>query len=98
MEHELCDELAARGYRVIRFDNRDCGCSTHLNDAFIPAIGTAMGNGTPLAVPYTLEDMAADVVSLLDVLGIDAAHMVGASLGGAIAQLVSPAIPSVRFR
>lgn len=91
---ELCDELAARGYRVIRFDNRDCGGSTHLNDAFIPALGAAMESGTLLAVPYTLEDMAADAVSLLDVLGIDAAHIVGASLGGAIAQLVAARYPA----
>lgn len=90
---ELCDELAARGYRVIRFDNRDCGCSTHLNGAFIPVLGAAMGSGTPPAVSYTLDDMAADAVGLLDVLGIDLAHMVGASLGGAIAQLIAARYP-----
>lgn len=82
---ELCDELVAMGYRVIRFDNRDCGRSSHLDGAFVPAIGS----GAPLAVPYALEDMAADAVGLLDALGIDAAHVAGASLGGAVAQLVA---------
>lgn len=86
---ELCDELVIRGYRVIRFDNRDCGGSTHLDDAFIPTVG----RGTPLAVPYALEDMAADAIGLLDALGIAAAHMAGASLGGAIAQLVAAVYP-----
>lgn len=90
---ELCDDLVARGYQVICFDNRDCGCSTHLDDAFVPSIGMAMGGSTLLAVPYTLEHMAADVVGLLDVLGIDAAHVAGASLGGAIAQVMAARYP-----
>lgn len=90
---ELCDQLADAGYRVIRFDNRDCGCSTHLDQAFLPDIGAAMRGGAPLAVPYTLEDMAADTVGLLDALGIHAAHIAGASLGAAVAQLVAARYP-----
>jgi pimeloyl-ACP methyl ester carboxylesterase len=90
---ELCDDLVAKGYRVIRFDNRDCGRSTHLNEAFVPEVGAALRSGTPLLVPYTLDDMAADAIGLLDVMGIEAAHVVGASLGGAVAQLVAARYP-----
>ncbi len=89
---EICDGLVDAGYRVIRFDNRDCGLSTHFDDAPIPAVGdiiTALRNGEKPAVPYTLDDMAADCVGLLDALGIDAAHIVGISMGGAIAQLIA---------
>lgn len=68
--HELCAELAGRGFHVVRFDNRDAGLSSKVED------------GTQ----YTLEDMAADAVGLLDVLGIDRAHVVGVSMGGMIAQ------------
>jgi pimeloyl-ACP methyl ester carboxylesterase len=90
---ELCDALVARGYRVIRFDNRDCGLSTHFDDAPQPDIGAALRNGTPLNVPYTLDDMAADCVGLLDALGIAQAHIVGASMGAAIAQIVAADYP-----
>ncbi|HEY8759716.1 MAG TPA: alpha/beta hydrolase [Candidatus Dormibacteraeota bacterium] len=69
----LCKEIVARGFRVIRFDNRDVGLSSKLEGA--PA--------------YTLSDMAADATGLLEVLGIPAAHIVGASMGGMIAQLVA---------
>jgi len=69
----LCKEIVARGFRVIRFDNRDVGLSSKLEGA--PA--------------YTLSDMAADAAGLLEVLGIPAAHIVGASMGGMIAQLVA---------
>jgi len=89
---EICDGLVAAGYRVIRFDNRDCGLSTHFDEAPIPAVGdviAALRNGEKPAVPYTLDDMADDCVGLLDVLGIGAAHIVGISMGGAIAQLVA---------
>ena len=90
---ELCEALVARGYRVIRFDNRDCGLSTHFDDAPQPDIGAALRNGTPLKVPYTLDDMAADCIGLLDALGIERAHIVGASMGAAIAQLVAADYP-----
>jgi pimeloyl-ACP methyl ester carboxylesterase len=79
----FCEMLAARGFRVIRFDNRDVGLSTHFDGA--PAAGVTAGE----AAPYTLYDMANDVVGLLDALGIERAHIVGRSMGGMIAQLVA---------
>ncbi|KIQ33490.1 alpha/beta hydrolase [Variovorax paradoxus] len=86
----FCARLAeAGGHRVIRFDNRDIGHSTHLPHLGIPDIQALMLQamaGKPLAVPYTLRDMAADCIGLLDALGIDRAHIVGASMGGAIGQ------------
>lgn len=86
----FCARLAeAGGHRVIRFDNRDIGHSTHLSHLGIPDIQALMLQamaGKPLAVPYTLRDMADDCIGLLDALGIDRAHIVGASMGGAIGQ------------
>src|SRR5690606_14282977 len=79
-------------YRVIRYDNRDVGLSTHFDEAGLPdgaAITLALQNGEPAPLPYTLSDMAQDAVALLDALGIEQAHIVGASMGGAIAQLVA---------
>lgn len=90
---ELCEALVAAGYRVIRFDNRDCGRSTHFSDAFVPRLGDALRTGRIGAVPYTLDDMAVDSVGLLDALGIRRAHIVGASMGGAIAQIVAASFP-----
>lgn len=92
----FCEALAARGYRVIRFDNRDAGLSTHLAASPAPtiaALSMAAARGDRLAVPYTLLDMAADAVGLLDALAIDRAHLVGRSMGGMIAQLVASAYP-----
>lgn len=86
---ELCEELVARGYRVVRFDNRDCGLSTHFHGIPAPGLGEHMKTGAPLVPPYTLADMAADAVRVLDILHIERAHFVGASLGGAIAQHVA---------
>lgn len=86
------DKLAAKGLKVIRFDNRDVGLSTKLDAAGppdIPAIIQALSAGKPPPVAYTLSDMADDAVGLLDALGIDRAHIVGASLGGMVAQLVA---------
>jgi pimeloyl-ACP methyl ester carboxylesterase len=88
----FCAELASRGYRVIRFDNRDIGRSTRFDHAGVPDVGAAMMaslQGQPVPAPYLLRDMAQDVVGLLDVLGIDEAHVVGASMGGAIGQLLA---------
>jgi len=88
----LCEDLASRGYRVIRFDNRDAGLSTHLTDCPVPdfaALAAALARRQRPDVPYTLHDMAADTVGLLDALSIARAHLVGRSMGGMIAQLVA---------
>ncbi len=83
---ELCDALAARGYCVIRFDNRDTGRSTVLDHS--PPDWRSVLAGA-VAAPYLLQHMADDAVGLLDHLGIERAHVVGASLGGMIAQRVA---------
>jgi pimeloyl-ACP methyl ester carboxylesterase len=85
---EFCGTLVDRGFHVIRFDNRDIGLSTHLHDAPPPNIMAAFGGDTSSA-SYTLEDLADDAVALLDHLSIDAAHVVGASMGGMIAQTIA---------
>jgi pimeloyl-ACP methyl ester carboxylesterase len=93
----LSEELARRGYRAIRFDNRDIGRSTKLEAAGPPpdyqTIVSAIAAGKPAPVAYTLEDMAKDAVGLLDALHIERAHIVGGSMGGMIAQLVAAEYP-----
>jgi pimeloyl-ACP methyl ester carboxylesterase len=84
---EFCTLLASRGYWVIRFDNRDIGLSTKFTERGVPnVLAMLTGQAGATAVPYLLRDMANDTVGLMDVLGIAAAHVVGASMGGAIAQ------------
>ena len=93
---DFCQGLASRGFRVIRFDNRDTGLSTKM-----PSIGplkaTAMLAGATLRLPvrprYGLDDMARDAIGLMGALGIDRAHIVGASMGGMIAQIVAADYP-----
>jgi pimeloyl-ACP methyl ester carboxylesterase len=85
---DFCAELVSRGFFVIRFDNRDCGRSTHFENVPPPGIGEILRR-RPRHVAYTLDDMADDAAGLLDHLGIDAAHVVGASMGGMIAQMLA---------
>lgn len=81
----FCQALVDRGLQVIRFDNRDVGLSTHLTDAPPPNLPAVLA-GDLSSVSYTLSDMAADALGLLEVLGFEKAHLVGASMGGAIAR------------
>ncbi|MGD0189226.1 MAG: alpha/beta hydrolase [Rhizomicrobium sp.] len=89
---KFCEGLAASGFRVIRFDNRDIGKSTHLTHLGMPNTQEAMMkmmSGQPVEAPYKLEDMALDSVGLLKALDIARAHIVGASMGGFIAQIIA---------
>ncbi|GAA1823322.1 alpha/beta fold hydrolase [Microlunatus capsulatus] len=84
----FCAALVERGLFVVRYDNRDIGLSTHLDGAPRPDFGALLA-GDPSSASYTLSDMADDAVRLLDHLGLAAAHVVGASLGGMIAQTLT---------
>jgi pimeloyl-ACP methyl ester carboxylesterase len=91
-DEEFCGELASRGYWVIRFDSRDIGLSTKLAQHGVPDVMAMLGlllQGKAVSAPYTLRDMAADTIGLMDALGIRRAHVVGASMGGAIAQEIA---------
>ncbi len=88
----FCIELASRGLHPIRFDNRDAGLSTHFSNEPVPDF-EAVQAGDFSTVPYTLSDMAADIVGLMDTLGLDSVHLVGASMGGMIAQTVAIEYP-----
>ena len=88
---EFCAALAARGFFVIRYDNRDVGRSQRM-DGKVPSIVQLLRRDKR-AASYTLEDMAADATGLLDHLGIDQAHVMGASMGGMIAQTMAARYP-----
>lgn len=90
-EVELCEQLAQRGFYAIRFDNRDCGRSSQITGPPID-LRSILAGGMPTAA-YTLSDMADDAAGLLDALGIEAAHVVGASMGGMIGQTLTIAHP-----
>jgi pimeloyl-ACP methyl ester carboxylesterase len=91
-EVDLCERLAARGYRVVRFDNRDIGKSTYIA-APPPNLARVFAGLEPLKAPYTLDDMARDAIGLMDALEIESAHVVGASMGGMIAQIMAIQYP-----
>lgn len=88
----FCDALVARGLQVVRMDNRDAGRSTHIASGPVPDL-PAVTTGDLSSVSYTLSDMAADAIGLVDVLGLRGVHVVGASMGGAIAQTMAIEYP-----
>jgi pimeloyl-ACP methyl ester carboxylesterase len=88
----FCETLAARGFRVIRFDNRDVGLSSQITGGPVPDVRALMTGDTSSA-SYALDDMAKDAVGLLDALDVPAAHFVGMSMGGMISQLAAIAAP-----
>lgn len=85
---EFCEALVRQRFHVIRFDNRDAGLSTSLDDLGTPDL-PALFAGSRDGVPYLLSDLSDDAVGLLDALGIDSAHFVGASMGGMIVQQIA---------
>ncbi len=95
---DLCQDLASRGYYVIRYDNRDVGCSTHLAHLRAPSIAQMRGLAARRqAPPYTIDDLADDALGLLDAIDLATVHLVGVSMGGFIAQSAAMRHPE-RFR
>jgi pimeloyl-ACP methyl ester carboxylesterase len=95
-DETFCRMLACKGYRVIRFDNRDIGKSTWLKDTVPPSNMALLANALfnrPVGASYLLDDMADDTLALLDVLQIEQANIVGASMGGMIAQSIAIKAP-----
>ncbi len=88
---EWCQRFVASGFHVVRMDNRDVGLSTHFTDVApdVAGVVAAIADHEPVDVPYTLTDMAADVIAVLDALGVDRAHVMGLSMGGMIVQTLA---------
>ncbi len=88
----FCEQLAEAGHYVVRFDNRDVGLSTKLDEHGVPSmleLAAALMRGERPQVPYTLDDMADDAIAVLDAEGIGRAHVCGASLGGMVVQAMA---------